>query len=235
MGKIYGYARVSRKQQQIDRQLRNIRAAFPEAILVQETGTGTRLEGRTQFEKLLQTVRSGDTIVFDSVSRMSRSAAEGFALYEQLYARGVELVFLKERHIDTATYKSALSQGVQMTGTSVDLLLEGVNRYLLCLCREQIALAFAQAQKEVDDLRQRTREGLETARLNGRQIGQQKGRRLSVKKAAAAKAQIRKYSRAFDGTNTDAECIKLIGLARNTYYKYKKELLEELSAGKGVP
>ena len=226
MCKIYGYARISRKEQNIDRQLRNIKAAYPDAIVVQEAYTGTRVDGRVQFEKLLKTVKAGDTIVFDSVSRMSRNAAEGYALYEKLYTQGVELVFLKERHIDTATYKNALTNGVPMTGTTVDYILEGVNKYLLALAREQIALAFEQAQKEVDDLHQRTREGIETARLNGKQIGQQQGRKLNVKKAAAAKEVIRKYSRDFDGTLADAEVMQLAGIARGTYYKYKRELSE---------
>lgn len=226
MCKIYGYARISRKEQNIDRQLRNIRAAYPDAIVVQEAFTGTRIDGRTQFEKLLKTVKAGDTIVFDSVSRMSRNAAEGYALYEKLYTQGVDLVFLKEHHIDTATYKNALTNGVPMTGTTVDYILEGINKYLLALAREQIALAFEQAQKEVDDLHQRTREGIETARLNGKQIGQQQGRKLNVKKAVAAKEIIRKYSRDFDGTLADAEVMQLAKVARGTYYKYKRELSE---------
>ena len=75
MCKVYGYARISRKEQNIDRQLRNIKAAYPDAIMVQEAYTGTRFDGRVQFEKLLKSVKSGDTIVFDSVSRMSRNAA----------------------------------------------------------------------------------------------------------------------------------------------------------------
>jgi ACT domain-containing protein len=47
-----------------------------------------------------------------------------------------------------------------------------------------------------------------------------------VKKAVPSKEQIQKYSKDFDGFLSDAECIKLIGIARNTYYKYKKELRE---------
>ena len=39
---------------------------------------------------------------------------------------------------------------------------------------------------------------------------------------------IRKYSRDFDGTLCDADCIRLIGIARNTYYKYKRELREAI-------
>ena len=103
-------------------------------------------------------------------------------------------------------------------------VMDALNRYTADLAAEQIRLAFAQAQKEVDDLHQRTREGLMTARLNGRQIGQVPGRKLHVKKAAAAKELILKHSRDFNGTLADTDCIKLIGIARNTYYKYKREL-----------
>lgn len=42
------------------------------------------------------------------------------------------------------------------------------------------------------------------------------------------KCWIKKYSKDFDGTLSDADCIKLIGIARNTYYKYKRELQEAM-------
>ncbi len=62
-----------------------------------------------------------------------------------------------------------------MTGTNVDFILESVNKYLMSLAMEQIRLAFEQSEKEVQDLHQRTKEGIETARLNGKQIGQKQG------------------------------------------------------------
>ena len=122
-------------------------------------------------------------MVFDSVSRMSRNAEEGFALYEDLYHKGIRLVFLKEHHIDTETYKKALSGSIAMTGTNVDFILKGINEYLMALAKEQIKLAFEQSEKEVADLHQRTREGLLTARLNGKQVGRKKGVGFETKKA----------------------------------------------------
>lgn len=101
-------------------------------------------------------------------------------------------------------------------------------KYLLALAKEQIKLAFEQAEKEVQDLRQRTREGIETARLNGKQIGQEQGAKLVTKKSIQAKEQIKKYSKDFQGSLSDVDVMKLIGIARNSYYKYKKELKEEL-------
>lgn len=223
---IYGYCRISTKQQNIERQERNIAKAFPDAKIEREAFTGTTTS-RPVFNKLLKRLKSGDTLVFDSVSRMSRNADEGFELYEKLYSDGINLAFLKEPHINTETYKSALSNNLQMTGTDVDFILEGVNRYLMALAKTQIRLAFEQAEKEVTDLHQRTREGIETARSNGKQIGQKPGAKLTTKKSIAAKAIIMKHSKDFNGSLSDAEVMKLAELARNTYYKYKRELKTE--------
>ena len=232
--KTYGYARISRKQQNIERQIRNIKAAFPDAVIVQEAFTGTKVEGRKEFEKLLKVVKSGDTIIFDSVSRMSRNAADGFSLYQSLLQKEVELCFLKEPHINTATYREAAEKQISAVQTGDDATDEllaaitaGINRYMLRLAERQIQLAFDQAEKEVSDLHQRTKEGIETARLQGKQIGGITGRKLHVRKAETAKKMIRKHSRDFEGSLTDTEAIKLIGISRNTYYKYKSQLRAE--------
>ena len=223
---MYGYCRISTHKQSIERQIRNIRSKHPKAIIFQEVYTGTKTDGRKKWEQLLRIVKPGDTIVFDSVSRMSRNAAEGFATYQELFDNGIELEFLKEPHINTAVYKKALNNHIAMTVTKTDIILKAVNEYLMELAKEQIIIAFEQAEKEVTDLHQRTREGIETARLEGKQIGQRPGAKLTTKKSIAAKADIEKYSKDFNGTLTDAECMRMIGIARNTYYKYKKELLE---------
>ena len=224
--KVYGYCRISTMKQSIERQIRNIKAQYPEAVIITEEYTGTKME-RPNWTKLYKQLKEGDTVVFDQVSRMSRDAEEGFSVYEELFTKGVNLIFLKEPHINTATYKTALETGVPLTGTNVDFILEGVNKYLMSLAKEQIRLAFEQAEKEVEDLHQRTREGIETARLAGKQIGQPKGAKLTTKKSIEAKKVILKHSKDFNGTLSDAEVMKLTGIARGTYYKYKRELKAE--------
>ena len=221
---IYGYCRVSTQSQNIERQVRNILAVFPDAEIIREVYTGTTFQGRDKLEKLLKKVRRDDTMVFDSVSRMSRSAEEGFALYQHLFNMGVHLAFLKEPHINTDTYRKALAAKVELTGDKVDFILVGVNRYLMELAKEQIRIAFEQAQKEVDDLRQRTREGMETAKMSGKQIGQRPGSKLHIKKADAAKKTIQIHSKDFGGSLSDKDVMKLAGISPNTYYKYKAEL-----------
>ena len=213
-------------KQSIERQIRNIKEKYPDAVIVTDEYTGTKLD-RPGWMKLYKNLKSGDTVVFDQVSRMSRDSDEGFRIYQELYNKGVNLIFLKEPHINTETYRNAMDSAVPMTGTAVDCILEGVNKYLMLLAKEQIRLAFEQAEKEVQDLRQRTREGIETARLNGKQIGQPKGAKLVTKKSIKAKEIIMKRSKDFQGELSDLEVMKLIGCARGSYYKYKKELKAE--------
>ena len=226
----YGYCRTSTKKQNIERQVRNIKKEFPEAIIVKEMYTGAQIEGRKEFEKILLKVNPGDKIIFDSVSRMSRNAEEGFKTYEKLFKNGIELYFLKEPHINTSCYKKALDGQIKLTGTDADYILEGVNRYLLALAREQIKIAFNQAEKEVHDLRQRTREGIETARLEGKQIGRKNGTQIVTKKSAVAKSIIYTHNKSFCGNMNDKDTIdllkgKLSKMSRNTFYKYKREML----------
>ena len=221
---VYGYCRISTDRQNIERQIRNILKAYPDAVIKQEIYTGTKTDGRKVFEQLLKIVKAGDTIVFDSVSRMSRNAEIGFEVYQELYDKGVELVFLKEPHINTATYKKALSSNIELTGTKTDIILRAINEYLMELAKEQIIIAFEQSEKEVSDLHQRTKEGIETARRKGKQIGRRQGAVITTKKSIKAKQDILKFSRDFNGTLTDVDCMRMIGIARNTYYRYKAEL-----------
>lgn len=229
MGKVYGYCRISRATQNIERQIRNIKKLYPDAIIYQEAYTGTKIDGRVQFNRLIKTIGSGDTIVFDSVSRMSRNASEGIQMYFELYRKGIELVFLKEPYIDTAIYSQNSNRRIELVGADEDVIFEGINQYFVKLAEKQIRIAFEQAEKEVTDLHQRTKEGIETARRDGKQIGQKQGIILNVKKKEPIKADILKKSKDFKGSMTDTDLIKVLGIARNTYYKYKKELLLELS------
>lgn len=220
---VYGYCRVSTPKQNMNRQIANIKSEYPDAIIITDEYTGTKID-RPNISKLIKNVQPGQTIVFDEVSRMSRNAEEGFKLYEELYNKGVELVFLKEPHINTSTYKKALETNIAMTGTNVDFILDGVNKFLMALAKEQIEIAFKTAQAEVDFLHQRTSEGVRRAQAMGKQVGIPKGAKLTTKKSIIMKERITELSKDFGGSNTDDEVMKITGLARNTYYKYKREL-----------
>lgn len=70
--------------------------------------------------------------------------------------------------------------------------------------------------------------GQAKAREQGKRIGLKKGQKLTTKKSIIAKEIIKEYSRDFNGNLSDAEVMKICEIARNTYYKYKREIKESL-------
>lgn len=165
---------------------------------------------------------------------MSRQATEGFALYKQLYEKGISLVFLKEATINTANYSEAL-KGVNISDIGNDdlkPLFDGLRETVLRLQKRQFFQAFEQAEKEVEDLRQRTKEGFteESRRKMSERSKANRGRKLTTKKSLELKPQIKELSKSFDGTFSDKKVIEYLKMRPATYYKYKKELKFELES-----
>lgn len=230
MNKIYGYCRISTIKQKLERQIDNIKKEYPSATIVEEKYTGTTFDRpvwNKLYKTIMQDIERGEhvTIIFDEVSRMSRNATEGFQLYEKLFYKGIELIFLKEPHLSTTVYRNALEDKITLTGTDIDVILKGINEYLMILAKKQIEIAFQMAQQEVDYLHKRTKEGVKKAQALGKQVGQKQGAKLHIKKKEPIKAEIQKKSKDFGGAMTDKDLIKVLGIARNTYYKYKKEMI----------
>lgn len=226
MCNVYGYARVSTKTQKLQRQIDNIKLYDTSAIIFAEKYTGTKLDGREEFKKLLNKVKAGDTIIFDSVSRMSRNADDGVKTYFELFEKGVKLIFLKEHYIDTDVYAENLKDKIELQGTIEDEIFKGLNNYFRKLAERQIRIAFDQAEKEVCDLRQRVKEGI--AKSDKKQ-GIDKGTKLITNKSIAMKDKMKRQLKDFGGTETDKQFMNDNKIARNTFYKYKKELAEELN------
>lgn len=177
-------------------------------------------------------IKKEDTIVFDSVSRMSRNTEEGFKDYKMLYESGVNLIFLNEPLINTSVFNSTknnlLSIDIATGNAAVDTLFKGniqlINNFMMALAEEQIKATFDQAEKEVTDLHSRISQGMREAKKNGVKIGLPKGTSLTTKKSIDCKAIIKKHSKDFGGSLEDPDVIKLCGCSRNSYYKYKHEL-----------
>lgn len=227
----FGYCRVSTSHQRIVRQVNNIKEKYPRANIIKEFYTGTTQQ-RPLWEKMLKQLQKGDTIIFDSVSRMSRNSNEGFDDYKKLYDLGINLIFLNEPLINTSVFDSTknnlLKVSIKTGNKAVDDYFSGnvslINNLLMSLAEEQIKQAFVQSQKEVDDLHSRISQGIREAKNNGQKIGLTKGTKLITKKEITCKEIINKHSKDLCGTLEDTDVIKLCSCSRNTYYKYKKML-----------
>ena len=241
----YAYPRVSTPKQNLDRQIQNIRAAYPNAIIFPEKYTGTRID-RPEWNKLYKQIKAdiarGEKVrlIFDEASRLARNAEEGTQIYEELFGLGVELIFLKTPHINSETYKAALNNQLEIatlddaaTNELVQGIAGAINRYIMALAKQQIFLAFQSAEAEVHYLHQRVSEGVRLAAADGKRIGTPKGTKMTTKKSVEMKKIIQEKSKYFNGSINDQDLIKITGLAPNTFYKYKRELLEELGGSDG--
>lgn len=240
MGVLYGYCRISTSKQSIERQERNILRIYPDAVIIKEIYTGTSFD-RPKWNWLMKVIKEDDAIVFDEVSRMGRNAAEGYEIYKELFEKGINLIYLKESHINTESYRESLKNVIDMEIRSgdpdadelVNAIVKAVKRFALSKVEKDIYKAFDQAEKEVDYLHRRTQEGIEMARLNGKKIGINKGTKLVTKKSVEAKRAIRKYNKAFGGPLNNIETIRQVGISETSFYKYRKEIIEEIAMERG--
>ena len=233
-------------KQSLQRQIDNITRQYPEAIIIDEKYTGTTTD-RPKFTKLVNKLEAGDTIIFDEVSRMSRNASEGIELYTQLFDEGVNMIFIKEPYLNSDAYRKQLDIQIdKMTANTdskalngfFDSLFQALHSLIIGLASEQIENAFKTAEQEVTYLHKRTSEGVQASKnryykeeaegipheknLPGRPTGY----KYIHKNKAERMERIKELSKDFNGKNTDKEIIQILGIARNTYYSYKKELLE---------
>lgn len=108
---IFGYARVSTEQQNLDRQLDALKR-YGCDLIYNEKMTGTKRD-RPELTKLLDRVTKGDTVVIESLSRLGRSTKGLIELTELFHQKGVHLVSLKEQ-IDTSTDSDAVRKAVKL-------------------------------------------------------------------------------------------------------------------------
>ncbi len=216
---IYGYARVSTKTQKLDRQITNLIQAGAEKLYTEKfTGTTT---DRTQWQKLLKAVKSGDTIVFDSVSRMSRTAADGVSDYFNLLDSGVKLVFLNEPHINSDVYGDSLLSAESIKADDTDLndtVLKGIRDYMVKLAERQIKIAFEQAEKEAKDIKTRVKQGIANS---SKDSGAKSGNTHAAKAIPVEK--IKHYIATHEKVNK-SDLARYLGVSRPTAIKWLSEI-----------
>ena len=135
---VFGYARVSTEQQNLDRQL-DMLEKYGVDYLYNEKMTGTK-RNRPELEKLMERLTEGDTVVVESLSRLGRSTKDLIWLMETFNTKGVNLVSMKES-IDTTT-----STGKLMF-TLMSALAQFERDVLADRTREGLAAARARGRK----------------------------------------------------------------------------------------
>lgn len=140
---IYGYARVSSVDQNLDRQITSLKDAGCEVIFNEKVSGATT--DRPELKKLLDSVEESDIVIVHSLDRISRSTIDLLNLVEELKTRGVSLKSQKDTWLDT-TNDNPFSEFLLT-------VMSGLSQY------------------ERKMIKQRQREGIETAKQKGKYVG----------------------------------------------------------------
>lgn len=135
---MIGYARVSTKEQSLDRQIDELKKAGCERIFCEKI-SGMKKE-KPEFMRMLDMLRKGDVVVVSELTRISRSTKELIEVVETFNKIGAEIKSLKESWLDTTTAHGKL----------LFTIFAGLTQF------------------ERDLISERTRAGLEAARARGR-------------------------------------------------------------------
>lgn len=98
---IYGYARVSTVEQELGRQL-EILEKMGAKLIIEEKESGKNIDDRPKFKALMELLQEGDTLIVESISRLSRSVYDFLTIIRELDGKGVTVISAKES-IDTST------------------------------------------------------------------------------------------------------------------------------------
>ncbi|PEM62404.1 recombinase family protein [Bacillus pseudomycoides] len=201
--KKFGYVRVSSKDQNEERQIQNMKnLGIEERDIFIDKESGKNME-RENYQMLKRLVRTGDTIVFDSLTRLGRNmndTLEEFRYYEK---HKVNLQFIKEPYIN-----------VNYTGESTNDVIQSA------IQKATLTILSAFAEKERIDIKQRQAEGIALARKQGRRLG-----RPPVEITEEFTDAYKEWK---SGSITAVGAMKKYGIKRSSFYKLAKQFEERM-------
>ena len=195
--KHFGYVRISSKDQNEARQIKNmLNAGIDERDIYIDKQSGKNFD-RPQYQAMKDPsrLREGDTIVFDSITRMGRNMDETLKEYRWFVENGINLEFIKEPMINT-------------NNETDDVILKAIQQAVLV-----ILTAFA--EKERSDIRVRQAEGIEAAKRTGTKFGR------PLKTLPEEWDEL--YLQWKNGQIKAVEFMDQIGMKKSTFYKKVNE------------
>ena len=156
-GQIIGYARVSSVDQNLARQLEQLKTEHPDKIFEDKASGATT--DRPAFKQMMEYVRDGDTVIVCSMDRLARNLADLLNITKELQGKGVSLFFLKE--------------SIRLNATGNDA----------AMTKLLMSMLGAVAEFERSMIRERQREGIELAKKRGVYKGRKPTARSVIEKA----------------------------------------------------
>lgn len=204
--KLYGYIRVSTREQNEDRQIRAMEeyGILPVNIICDKQ-SGKDFE-RPGYKRLIKKIKSGDTLVIKSIDRLGRN-------YNEIL--GQWRILTKEKQVDIVVLDMPLldtRKGKDLTGTLItDIVLQ--------------LLSYV-AQTEREFIRQRQREGIEAAKANGVHFGRTAMQRPDNYEEVKAEWM--------DGIISAREAGRQLGISHTGFKKWVLRDMEDTAPSKAI-
>lgn len=200
---LYGYARVSSKEQSLERQLKILEEnGVHKENIYKEFATGKSFRDRVEYKRLLENCAVGDTIIFTSLDRFSRNILETTKALGILEKRGIKAKFLKE---------------------GITTEMQGISKLI-------ITIFTWVAEQERELIKERQRQGYNAlAKDNkGRMISNRTGKVIGRRELILDSRQLKLLQDYKSGkiNITKTELAKLLGISRSVLYK---KILNEVS------
>ena len=198
MQRNYAYLRVSTKEQNLDRQLDAIRQLdehIDERDIYTDKQSGKDFN-RPEWQALKRSIRTGDTLFIHSLDRLGRNKAQILQEWQWLIDNNIYIVVLDIPLLDTRKYKD----------------LDGIGELVTNLVLQILSWL---AEQERTNIKVRQREGIDSALKKGTKFG-----RPSVQKPKNFKEIYLKWK---NGEITATKAMQVLGLKRNTFYKFASQ------------
>lgn len=194
MQKVFGYARVSTKEQNIERQIESLKTyGINERDIFIDKASGKNFN-REQYQTLKNNLRPGDTLIVHELDRLGRNKRDTLK----------EIQWLKDNNI---RFK-ALNLPTTLMDTNDNLMLDTINNIV-------IELYTMMAQQELETRDKRQQEGILQAKKQGKHLGRPK--------AIYPTNWNEVYNQWKAKEITGAKAMELLELKRTTFYKLVKE------------
>ena len=209
MGRIVGYARVSTREQNLDRQLKALRQYVPEEMIVTDKASGKDFD-RAGYQSLkvgIGKLTKGDTLYIKSLDRLSRNKAEAMKELQYFRDNGIRL-----KVIDMPTTLADYPEGQEW-------VMEMVTNIMI-----EVLTSIAQNERETT--RKRQREGLDAMEIDkktGKRISKKTGNVVGRPVATYPDNWKEVYTQWKEKKCTARHAMIELNLKPNTFYKLVKQ------------
>lgn len=215
MGKKYYYARVSSKEQKLDRQINIFKEmGATDRLIFSEKQSGKNFEDRTVWQELMSWVSEGDIIVVKNFDRLGRNKKEVKEVMLDLANRNIYL-----ESIDQAYLNEYLRENI-MGNKENESFGEAIKEYFFQI---MLDIDLLRAEYERKEIARRRDEGIAAARKKGKKFGRPVNKEIREKFM-----ELYPFTRNKDNINyrTIKSVVEEIGCSRKQFYRLEEELIK---------